>query len=163
MNAVNKTNPADVAEAFEKSGCGWVLKYTDRQRLLDSVAQEIDAFLSEYNQRFKETPNPFALLNENPPKAAAFFQAFAGARISLEMRIMIWRILLGSDVLEVHFDYSKEKDKGTDFRVVLKPPHGEREEYCSKSLWDSAILRHLGILAIGGNPTLYGYYALRKP
>lgn len=162
MNAVNKTDPADVAAAFEKSGCGWVLKYVDRQQLLESVAQEIDEFRSEYNRRYRETPDPFLLLRENPLKAAAFFQAFTGARISLEMRILIWRILLGSEILAVHFDYAK--DRGTDFRVVIRAPYGgDREEYSSNSLWDSAILRHLGILAVGGQPTLYGYYALRNP
>jgi hypothetical protein len=161
VNAVNKTNPADVADAFEKSGCGWILKYADRQQLLDSVAQEIDEFLLAYERRFDEAPKPFELLKENPPKAAAFFQAFAGARISLEMRIGIWRILLGSEIVEVHFDYSR--DQGTDFRVAIQTPYGDREEYSSQSLWDSAILRHLGILAVGGNPTLYGYYALRNP
>jgi hypothetical protein len=161
VNAVDKTDPADVAVAFEKCGCGWVLKYPDRQQLLDTVAHEIDEFRSEYHRRFKETPDPFALLRENAMKAAAFFQAFAGARISLEMRIMIWRILLGSEILAVHFDYAKDRD--TDFRVAIQTPYGNREEYSGKSLWDSAILRHLGILAVGGQPTLYGYYALRNP
>ena len=157
-----QTDQAKIADAFERSGCGWILKYPDRKEILAGVAQQIGEFISEYSRRFKETPDPFALLDQNPPNGAAFFQAFSGAKLSLDMRIMIWRMLLGSEILAVQFHYTRDQD--AELRISIRSPYGDPEpDYCSKNLWDFAVLRHLGILTVNGNPVLDGYYALRQP
>jgi len=154
------TTPDQVAEAFERTGAAWVLADPQREQILAGVARQIDEFLAAYEQRFRDTPAPFELLRHNVPKATAFFQTFTGPPHSVEMRLMIWRVLLGSEIIEVRFDYAK--GSASAIVIVTATPSGEREEFRSNDLWDFRVFRHIGIVGGGGHPILDGYYALRN-
>jgi hypothetical protein len=155
-----RTTANAVGQAFQETGSGWVLRFDDRDAILAQAAREIDEFIAAYRERFGETPDPFALLEANPAKAAAFFQTFTGAAISIEMRLMIWMVIHGAEFVELHFAY---RGPGVaEIRVVILPPGGrqtEPEVFKSADLWDFQVLRHIGLLAVDGVPILDGYYA----
>ena len=158
------TEPSEVARAFEMTGGGWVLEMSDRDDIIGQVAREIDEFIAAHKSRFgDEGPSdPFELLEANPSKAAAFFQTFTGATISTEMRVMVWEVLLGADILAVEFDHDRRR--GTRLRVTLNSSRRSPREqsYASDNLWDFQIFRHFGLLGVDGVPILDGYYALSE-
>ncbi len=155
-----QTEPQRVASALEKAGCSWMLRWTDRDAALQRIGELQGEFAAEYERRYHERPDALALAQQNPVKAAAFFQALGGRPLSLEMRILAWRLILGSEILRLDFSYAR--DGGTEIRVTVRSPCDVAQgEFSSDSLWDFAVLRHLGMLTIDGKPVLDGYFALR--
>ena len=155
------TTTAQVAEAFEKTGNGWILTDSQRDRILAAVAQEIDKFVADYARRFHVTPEPFRLLEDNPPKAAAFFQSFVGPPHSVDVRLLIWHLLAGADIASVRFSY----ERGGESSIIVRTetPYGESAEFTSNNVWDFSLFRHIGLLGMDDVATLAGYYALRRP
>ncbi len=153
--------PAQVADAFQRSGCAWILADPQKDRILAGVALEIDEFIAAYARRFRDTPDPFRLLEENPIKGAAFFQSFTGPPHSPDVRLLIWHLLIGAEIVSVNFSYQREGE--TELLIQTETPYGERAEFVSRSLWDFRLFRHIGILGVGDRPILDGYYALRNP
>lgn len=158
------TKPDAVSQAFQKTGCGWILQEKDLDAILAQIAKEIDEFIAAYDKRFGETPDPFALLEANSYRAAAFFQTFTGAPITLEMRLMVWMVIHGAEFVQLDFEYRGPGD--ATLCVVVKPPGGrlvKAETFKSADLWDFQILRHIGLLAVDGVPSLDGYHAASRP
>src|SRR4051812_11832418 len=146
MNATETV--ASIREAFIESGSDWIFRFwgdnTDEN--FEKVRQDIDKFIREYKKRFGERPDPFHLLKVNPLKGTVFFQIDT-FMVSVEMKIMMWRILLGCEILKVDFNY--EAGKRPSFRVVLRPPYGGHEEtYTGKDPGDFRVLRHFGISGV---------------
>ena len=147
--------------ALEKSGSDWVFRYwgAEAEKNLDRVSQEIERFLRAYRRRFGEKPDPYALLDSNPPKGAAFFQ-MDSLLVSVEMKIMIWRILLGCEIARVEFKY--RVGQVPSLTVALVPPYGQGEEiYTGQQPSDFRVLRHLGVTGVEGQLFLQGYYAAK--
>jgi hypothetical protein len=148
-------------EAIEKAGSAWIFRYwgSDVEKNVDHIAVDLDRFAREYQRRFKERPDPLELMDVNPLKGAAFFQIDT-LMVSVEMKIMVWRILLGCEVARVEFKY--EAGKPPKFSVTLCPPYGEKEEYYEgKQASDFRVLRHFGVTGVGNQLFLQGYYAGR--
>jgi hypothetical protein len=147
--------------ALEKAGSGWVFRYwgNDTARNLDRVAADLDRFIQEYHRLFGERPDPYLLMEENPLKGAAFFQVDT-LLASVEMKVMVWRILLGCEIAQVKWTY--EAGKGSSLKVVLRPPYGGKEEsYTGQQPADFRVLRHFGATGVDGQLILQGYYAAR--
>jgi hypothetical protein len=153
------TRTLQVADAFKKTDSAWILDDPKSEQILIGVAREIDEFIQAYVQRFHVTPDPFRLLTENPPKAAAFFQSFTGPPHSIEIRLLIWHLLTGADIVSVNFSYQKHGE--IKMLVRTETPYGESEEFASSDLWDFRLFRHIGVLSVGEQPMLDGYYPLR--
>jgi hypothetical protein len=151
------TSTEAVERAFDATGCGWILEMSARESILKQVALELDEFIEEYTRRFNQAPDPFGLIDENPQKAAAFFETFTNPPISLEMRLAVWRLIIGADIEAVRFDY--RKGQGLEFVIQLAFRRSDPELYRGESLWDFEVLRHIGILSVDGKPILDGYYA----
>jgi hypothetical protein len=163
-----KSERERVEDAFRRTGCGWILEAADhelavhreRDSLLDAVTLEIEEFRKEYYVRFGERPDPFDLLRENEEKAVAFFQSFTGPPMSVDARIVIWRLLIGFELLSLELNYKKRQ--GFQVRFVVGARHGTPDkEYTTDNPWDFSILRHLGMYTVSGKLVLDGYYALR--
>jgi hypothetical protein len=151
-------------EALERAGSAWILRIwgKEAEKNLDRVNRELDEFVAEYQRRFgpDQGPDPFALLEENPSKAAAFFQ-IETLMVSAEMKVMIWRILMGCTIAKVAFQY--EAGKPPTFLVTLAKPYDlQREEYVGRHPADFRVLRHFGITGYGDQVYLEGYYAARN-
>lgn len=155
------TTTAQVADAFERTGCGWILADPQKDRILAAVAREIDEFVAAYARRFHVTPEPFRLLQDNPTKAAAFFQSLVGPPHSLDIRLLIWHLLTGADIVSVRFTYARGGE--STLVVQTETPYGEPAEFTSTSAWDFRLFRHIGLLGMNDRAILDGYYALRRP
>jgi hypothetical protein len=149
-----------IRSALEQTGGGWILKYwgEDADKQLGKIGSQLKAFAREYHRRFGEQPDVFGLLEVNPAKAAAFFQ-IDSLLASLEMKVMIWRILLGCDVAEISLHY--KVDEQFSLRVNLGSPFGTGEAYATQDPSDFRVLRHLGLTGVDGQSVLQGYYAFR--
>jgi hypothetical protein len=144
--------------ALEAAGSSWLLKYwgKDQDRALDQTLQALDEFAAEYERRFRYRPDPFALPGQDPARGRAFFQADTLA-LSAEMKILVWRILLGCEIHRVEFHY--ESAGGTDLTVTLRTPYGEEEQYRGQQSRDFKVLRHFGATGVDNHLVLQGYYA----
>ncbi|MBI1914460.1 MAG: hypothetical protein HYS12_06935 [Planctomycetes bacterium] len=150
-----------LTKALEETGSGWLLGYwgTNAERMLDRVLADLDAFAAEYERRFREKPEPFRLLSDDPYKAKAFFQADT-LQLSVDMRIMVWRILLGCEIQEIAFHYRQGQEM--DLSILLRTPYGEGEgPYRGKQAADFRVLRHFGAVESNERLVLQGYYALK--
>jgi len=157
------TTPVDaqaVEGALQRARLEWLLAYwgADKGARLAQLARDISDFIEEYAARFKHRPDPFKLLDENPEKGKAFFQ-FDSLMASREAKIVIWRILLGCEIKQLHFDYDRRGD--TRLKIQLLSPYGEREEYESQHWADFRVLRHLGTMQANQRLRLEGYYAAK--
>jgi hypothetical protein len=152
---------AQVRRAIEDAGESWLLNFwgPDSDRNLEAVGQQIREFQEQYAKRFGERPDPFALFQSQPFKAKAFFQNDT-FMVSAEMKVMIWRILLGCEIAEVEFKYTL--DQAPSLRITLQTPDGQRETYSGKSVWDFKVLRHFGASSRDDRLILQGYYATRR-
>lgn len=158
--SINSVLPEKVAEAFKKSGRGWLVEHSSAAQILTQTTRDLGEFADEYQRRFGERPDPFALLDEIPHKGRAFFQVFVGTPITLDMRILIWRLLLGVELLAIRLDYKREGD--FELVVALETHKGEREEYRSTNAWDFRVLRQVGLLSVDGQAILDGFFAFAQ-
>lgn len=150
----------DVSRALAAAGYSWILQEPDQEQILRKIANEIDEFIEAYCDQFHVTPDPFALLNENPSKGIAFFQSYIGPPHSVEIRMLIWHLLAGAEIVSVNLTY----EKNGEFRlaVIAESPYGEPAEFTSGDAWDFRALRHIGLIGMGDGAILDGYYALRR-
>jgi len=163
-NPVTPSHLDEIARALEQSGRGWRLSTPDRDAYLHQVAQQIDEFVQAYQGRFGDgdPPDPFRLLQDNPEKAAAFFQTLAGRPISVPMRVMVWEIMFGAEITALDFHY---RSTGVaELRVTLDESHRSMPEqiFTSEDPRDFRIFRHIGLLTVNNRAVLDGYYALRS-
>jgi hypothetical protein len=148
--------------ALQKSGSDWVFRYwgSEAERNLDRLAADLDQFVHHYRQRYGDRPDPVELLDSNPTKGAAFFQVDT-LRASPEMKVLVWRLLLGYEITRLECHYRA----GHSFRlkVTIRSPYGSNEEsYESTDPSDFRILRHIGLIGVGDQTHLQGYYAARN-
>jgi hypothetical protein len=156
----NETKREALKKALEETGNAWLLDYWGEAQdsRLDEAIADLEAFAAEYERRFGEHPDPFRLLSEDPYKAKAFFQVDTFLA-SIEMKIMIWRILLGCEIQQVQFLYQAET--AADLNIVLQMPGAEEESYRGSKYTDFRVLRHFGVTGANGRLILQGYYALK--
>jgi hypothetical protein len=167
-----------LAEVFEQIGCGWVLKLSNHVDLLRAAAQQLDEFMVEYRREFGEEPDPFSFLDENPTKAAAFFRTFAAPRITPKMRMTIWRILKGADIIMLLLNYqrkdSRKAEDGeteiplfeSDFEITIRTKFDYQADYyeCrSTHPWDYPVIRNIGLVVFGETAILTDYFAESPP
>ncbi len=145
-------------QALVSSGNSWLLNYwgADRDRFLEAAARDLDAFVEEYAKRFGENPDPLSMA-DSPFKGKAFFQPDT-LRASVDMKIMVWRILLGCEVARIHLEYAA--GGLTRLTVELRTPYGETETYIGRP-GDFRLLRHFGVIERNGELVVQGYYALK--
>jgi hypothetical protein len=152
---------AKLRKALEESGTAWIFQYWGNKadKHLARMADALAEFQKEYERRYGSPPDPFDLLDKNPAKAAAFFQVDTQL-VSLEMKIMIWRVLLGCEISRIEFKY--DAGKRPTLLVTLRTPYSDQEEqFKGQKPDDFRILRHLGVSGKHDQLLLQGYYASR--
>jgi hypothetical protein len=148
--------------ALVKYGNRLLLQYwgTAKKKHLEQIRRDLNQFVKEYKKRFpeEEKPDPFALLDANPTKAGAFFHLDT-LLASLEMKIMIWRILIGFEIDQVDLAY--KAGKKMSLRFVLRCPGRDAEHYETENSADLRVLRHFSLTAVNESYVFQGYYALQ--
>jgi hypothetical protein len=149
-----------IEQALEQAGVAWQLALggLERQGQLLMIHRELGRFLRHYRTRFPEdqAPNPVALAEENPTKAAAFFHPET-LLLSEEMRVMAWRLLEGDEIEVVRFQYRAGKPH--ELTVVLRSLSGKQVAFAGLFWHDVFALRHFGIGVHNELLALRGYYA----
>jgi hypothetical protein len=144
--------------ALEKTGQDHVLRFwsKDGGQQLRKIAAGLKEFVREYRRRFKETPDIFGLMDEYTLMAKAFFHRDT-LMASCEMKIMVWRLLMGGEISAVDFRY--RAGKRCSVRVqILSHLDSRRETYQSTDALDFRALRHIGLGGEEGQGRLQGYY-----
>jgi len=149
---------APIKKALQRSGMEWIFSYwgADEAKHLERARRSIERFRRAYRSRFGETPDPYELLEENPAKGAAFFQLDA-LLCSVEMKMMIWRIFLGCEIVGLDFRYRAGKPPQLVVRL-RSPGSGDEETYLGQEADDFRVLRHFGFVSNGDQLFLQGYF-----
>src|SRR6266436_5074351 len=115
-----------IRKALEETGHGWVLRFWGEQtdKYLNGLRAKLKKFVNDYGRRFPDEgkPDPFRMVKENPKKAAAFFHPDT-FEVSIEMMVMIWRVLVGCEVVKVNFKY--QRNHRPQLVIVLQSLSGE--------------------------------------
>jgi hypothetical protein len=152
---------ARLRQALEKTGNAWLFRFwgSEAEKALEGMRRTLAKFSREYSRRFpaEGKPDPFHLLDVNPEKAAAFFQADT-FDLSTEMQILVWRILnVGCEIASVEFSFAS--GRSPRLLVVLRSPSGRKESYRGQGPADYRVLRHFGSFLLNNRLALEGYYA----
>jgi hypothetical protein len=117
-------------------------------------ADGINQFIDLYHSKFGESPDPFALLDSAPAKGATLWELDT-LRLSPEMKVAVWRILLGSKIKTVQL----ESDISTFSLKLVLIAFDAEEPYESHFSEDLRLIRHLGTIEVGNRTHFQGYYA----
>jgi hypothetical protein len=148
--------------AMEQAGSAWIFRFwrDETEKNLAKIAAGLVEFIITYQRRFGDRPDPLALLSANPIKGSAFFQIDT-LMLSVEMKIMVWRILMGCEIAKLEFHY--EAGQEPRLSVSLTPPYGRSiETYHGQAAGDFRAIRHLGIMGGSERLILDGYYAAKS-
>jgi hypothetical protein len=153
-------NPSQIADAFEQIGFSERIKTESRELMLQAAARDLDEFITAYQDRFHVAPDPFALLEENPYKAKAFFQAYLGPRYSVNARLLIWHLLSGAEILSAEFSYRRKEKMCIKF--TTSTPYGHEDDFACESPWDFRLFRYIGLLGYHDQVILDGFHAYKN-
>jgi hypothetical protein len=156
---MTNTDTETLAGLLEQSGVGWLLAES-RDIRLEQIGREIDETAQEIARRL---PLPgldlLAEIRADPRGLEPLIQLFASPT-STEMRAMVYCVLRGMEISAIEFAYQIKST--VSLRVELEHNvTGEKLTFCSAVVWDAEILRHIGIMTIGKQPLLHGFYAFR--
>ena len=128
--------------------------------------QSLDGFVSTYESKFGERPDPLKLFQENPHAGAAFFDLDT-LMMSVEMKIVVWRILNGFEIVAIELSLRQgsvthfESNYSLEMKVRIRGPQFDQgpEDYSFGDSNDLRFLRHLGTVTRDGNVRFSGYYS----
>lgn len=167
---MNGQTDVDLDRLVRTAGQDWLLDSFDEPgSAAGRLRQQVDEAEREYDVLYPPD-GPFAprlslnsLASEverNPQNVAAFLQA-AGSTSSARMLVMVWRLLNNDQILRLKLLYELGQ-KAVTLEIELKSDLCDhRVVFQSAAVEDVALLRHVGILRLGDQPILDGFYALR--
>jgi hypothetical protein len=153
---------------LRKHDLGWMIDLSEhREQALPALLEQLDRLSGEFRKRFgydvSFTAEALQAEDErNPHKIAAFLQAL-GASGTLDMLLMVWRILQGLSIREVTMRY-REQDTFSLSVTLARPEESpdQLESYHTDNIHDATLLRRFGIASVNGRPLFDGFFPLRK-
>jgi hypothetical protein len=116
----------------------------------------LNEFVDWYVQTHGEKPDPIGLLTTSPAKGAAFWELDT-LRLSTPMKMAVWRILLGCEIVSIRMNL---EPRAFELVVLLRAPNGEYDpRYETQDSENIRFLRHLGTIEADGRTQFQGYYA----
>jgi hypothetical protein len=153
----NSIDLGQLEGAVERVGCGWMLQSDQKDEYLRGIAQDIEEFRHEYRKLFGHDADPFQLLEKNPQAGSAFLKLTCGSRITLRMRILVWKLLLGAEIRALRIDYKRGQAQPFRFEVTLLPRGKTEEEmYPSIEPWDFRVIHYIQMMTLGDEAVLTG-------
>lgn len=147
--------PAMVRDALAKTRSKTLLNAPGWDASISKWADGLNEFIADYQARFKNRPDPIGILDSAPAKGVAFWELDT-LRLSTEMKIAVWRILLGCEILAIHLRSDKDS---FELKLVLGTVAFQDEVYSSQHSEDLRIVRHLGTIEFSNRTHFQGYYA----
>jgi hypothetical protein len=146
-----------LATLLDGCGVGWLLA-EDRDTRLTQIALEIAQVSTELNQLL--APAKIDVLGEIMSDSVTLkplVQMFASPT-SNPIRAMVYCVLRGMNIVAIDFSYRLKQT--VSLTVSLRDDvSGQELTFTSDLVWDTEILRHLGIMTMGKKPVLHGFYA----
>ena len=165
---MSEQTAAQIEHLLRDNDLGWMIdRYPPKDHAIAFLLEQLEAVKLKYRQLIGED-GPFTLeaftaeAERNSHKVRAFLQALRAAG-SIDMVIMVWRILQGLSIHHVEMNYTELEE--FSLKVVLSRPgaHTETlEEYRSHNIFDMRLLRNFGIGTITGKPLFAGYSPPRE-
>ncbi|MEO6812231.1 MAG: hypothetical protein ABI353_24245 [Isosphaeraceae bacterium] len=161
-------SPATLERLIRDNDLGWMIDmYAPPDRAIPFLIEQLTRLTGEFSNRFRYEVSfsPEQLCVEaarNPHKIRAFLQALAVSG-SMDMLLMVWRILQGLSIREVTMTYVEVE--AFSLVVTLARPGQDQEEletYSSDKINDATLLRHFGITTVDGRPLFDGFLPMRK-
>ena len=155
---------AKLEEVLRSLGFDWIVQSDRAAERMKAIDHDINEFAKAYQARFHTTPAPYELFRENRRLGSWFFRIISGARLSVPMRVMLWRLLSGATILRLSVEFDRAARRFR-FRVTLRMKDTEEPdpEYVSENPWDYRILKHLSLMLSGDDPILIGVFADQAP
>jgi hypothetical protein len=98
----------------------------------------------------------------NPHRVKALLQA-AAFSCTPDFLAMVWLVELGAEICKVHVNFDRDAGTLVIELEVRAREWEEAERFCSKELWDLAVLRLASLAKADGRPVLGGFYPLYIP
>ena len=153
-------------EAIRKADEEWLIdSFAPPNKAIDHLRHVLDQVHQRARERLgNDAPDLreaaiVAAFQEHPSQVRGFFQALGGARTP-DMLLMVWRIIQGMSIKDVHLSYRMQDS--FVLQVVLESPYGVQDApYESSNINDFMLFRHIGIMQIDDKPMFDGFYPLR--
>lgn len=161
-------SPTVLERLIRANDLGWMIDmYAPPEKAIPFLIDQLNRlgveFRAKYGYESSFTPEQLhAEAARNPHKIRAFLQAIAASG-SMDMLLMVWRILQGLSIRRVEMNYIEQKE--FTLVVTLARPgqdHDDLETYSSDNINDAALLRHFGITTVDGLPLFDGFFPLRR-
>ncbi len=124
---------------------------------LEEELADVDQLLR--NRLNDKAPDIVAMLcGRHVDEIAPFIQTFASP-MSAPIRAAALLLVLGHSVIELDMTY---QDRSSfHLRLVVGEEDGTSHEFTSASIWDGEAVRHIGLMKLGDQPVMHGYYSFR--
>ena len=157
---MTQPDDATLTRLLQEAGVGWLLQPEDPARTLQRVRTEISdlqAWLADAGRPAADLP---CLIADNAEHYKPLIQSFASP-VTTPARGAIFLLLQGLTLREAALSYA-ERDHVT-LDLVLCDEQGSEVRAHSTELWDVELLAHVGLMKIGDEPVIHGYYAHATP
>jgi len=151
---------AKLQSIFQACDVGWVFQEAAEERGQQILREmlDVDEWFAQAFSRPLEPPLEQAISGDTI-RFKPLVQSFASP-MTAPIRTMIFCVLGGAQVKAVQFDY--DYCKRSVLRVSVELNSGEIATFESNEIWDFEALRHFGLMKMGNNPVIDGYYAFAK-
>lgn len=149
--------PTDLEAVLKSADAGWLLE-SDREARLAAIASDIQHVQAELGKLPPPTAARVGAIRLAAPEMKPFIQCFA-VPMTNRIRAMVYCLLEGAELVELQFAYRRKSS--AHLVAVIELADGHKESFESHELWDAEVLRHFGLMKMGGRPVMHGYYAFR--
>jgi hypothetical protein len=148
-----------LARLLAAARAGWVIEGEDRESRLEGILNEVDALAGRLSALIGLSGDLLDEMEREIGALAPLAESFASP-MSADIRAAVYVLLRGGELRSLTYEY----DRLARSRLFLRIATWERREleFESNELWDAEILRHLGLMKMGGRPLVDGYYAMRS-
>ena len=160
-------SPAILEQLIRENDLGWMIDmYAPPDPAVPFLITQLTGLTAEFRNRFRYdvsfAPNNFAQ-RQRATRIKSGPSSRLAASGSMDMLLMVWRILQGLSIRDVKMNYVEQK--AFKLVVTLAGPGQDQtdlETYSSEDINDAALLRHFGITTVDGRPLFDGFFPLRK-
>ncbi|GEM_PF-5044288 len=155
---MSEAREQELSDLLVNAGVGWLVA---DPRNAPGLLQRLDEAATEYNSRFKTRADLLAACRMMPEKMRAFLQALM-AGVSPCLLAMVARILLReASVIGLRFEVVSHRSAA--LHIEIQDPDMGQQSFDSTDIWDAEVLRHFGLMKLGDEPIIAGYYAAKMP
>lgn len=145
-----------IQDAFQKAGVLWYLSSQAKERL-----ENLNIEMAEVTHILKTEHGVAVDLWEEcllrPEALSGVIQAFVHP-MSQRFRALAYLLATGAEIESLEFRYVMRRESKLTVSILY---NGVAKTFTSDNHWDFEVLRHVGMMKMGGKPLLHGYFGYR--